>query len=166
VRTAGTFITTKYASRADYEQFAPCGVHICRNDFTVSGLAWMWSVVLGELRNEQGGLSDHLGKGRIIVGNGDAPWTEAQERLTGDQTAYAELDDGYPRQDGMTPTDEGRAYRVTFQATFGEDIANFDWAESGVTSVQGVLIDRSVSDRGRKAQGSVWTVNAALDLFP
>jgi hypothetical protein len=59
-----------------------------------------------------------------------------------------------------------RACRVTFQATFGEEAANFDWLERGITSVQGVLIDRSVEDHGRKAPGSIWTLNAALDLLP
>ena len=166
MRTAGTFTTIKFDCREDFERQRPSGLHVARNEFTVVGLEWMWRMALGELRNDEGGLSDHLSKARLIVGDSDEPWTEAQERLVGEQTAYATLDDGYPRRDGMVQTDEGRACRVTFQATFGEDAATFDWLEAGVTSVQGVLIDRSVADRGRKAPGSVWTLNSALDLYP
>jgi hypothetical protein len=176
VQLAGTFTTTKYADRAAYLERRPSGVLVSRNAFVAAGLDLMWRILLGQVRNEDGGLSDHLGKGRLIVGNGDAPVQEADERLAGEETAWAELDDGYPRFDGMVTVNEAeldepeatptRACRVTFQATFGEDVANFDWLERGITSVQGVLIDRSVEDHGRKAAGSVWTLNAALDLLP
>lgn len=176
MQLVGTFTTTKYADRADYLERRPSGVLVSRNAFVAVGLDLIWRILLGQERNDQGGLSDHLGKGRLIVGNGNAPVTEADERLAGELTDWAELDDGYPRLDGMVTvngddldepeTTPQRACRVTFQATFGEEKANFDWLERGVTSVQGVLIDRSVEDHGRKAAGSIWTLNAALDLLP
>lgn len=183
MRIVGTFTTTKFEDRAAYVEQRPSGVLVSHNSFVAAGLDLMWRILLGQERNDQGGLSDHLGKGRLIVGNGNAPVQEADERLVGEETAWAELDDGYPRRDGMVtvnePDDDNdtepdndeddqpyRAYRVTFQATFGEEVANFDWLERGITSVQGVLIDRSVEDHGRKAAGSVWTLNAALDLLP
>lgn len=171
MRVAGTFTTTKYADRGAYLEHRPSDILVSHNRFVAVGLDLMWRLLLGQVRNEDGGLSDHLGKGRLIVGNGDAPPTEADERLAGEETAWAALDEGYPRLDGMTTISEAgedppvRACRVTFQATFGEDAGNFDWLERGITSVQGVLIDRSVEDHGRKAAGSVWTLNASLDLI-
>lgn len=169
MQLAGTFTTTKYDDRAAYVARRPSGILVSHNAFVAAGLDLIWRILLGQERNDEGGLSDHLGKGRLIVGDGDAPVQEADERLSGEQTAWAALDEGYPRMDGMVSTgdpegDPMRAFRVTFQATFGEDAGNFEWRERGITSVQGVLVDRSVEDHGRKAQGSIWTLSAAIDL--
>lgn len=164
MRVAGTFTTSMFEDRAALHADRPSRVAVSHNQFVTIGLELFWRILLGQQRNEQGGLSDHLGKARLIVGNGATPFSDSDERLAGDQTAWADLDDGYPRTDGPVDTDEGRVFRVTFQATFGEQVANFDWRERGITSVQGVLVDRSVGDQGRKAPGSVWTMQAALDL--
>lgn len=179
MKLRGTFTTVKYADRGAYLERRPSGVLVSHNHFVAAGLDLMWRILLGQVRNEDGGLSDHLGKGRLIVGNGTAPVQEADERLAGEQTAWAALDDGYPRLDGMVTVTEPsepvetepaeppeRACRATFQATFAEEAANFEWLERGVTSVQGVLIDRSVEDHGRKVPGSIWTLSLALDLTP
>lgn len=147
----GTFTTRKYRAGAD----RPYEVLVAHNAFVAVGLEWIWNVLAGNVRNEEGGLSDHLGKARLIVGNSSKPVAADDERLAGDLTAWAELDDGFPQVEGAT---------ITFHATFGEDVANFDWNERGVTSVQGVLLDRSVDDQGRKAPGTVWTLEAVLEL--
>lgn len=150
----GTFTTVKYADRLAYAAGRPADVLVSHNAFVTVGLNWMWQVLAGLVRNEQGLMSDHLGKARLIVGNGDTPVQPTDERLAGQDTAYAELD--------QPPAVTGRL--ITFRATFAEDAANFDWRERGVTSVQGVLIDRSVADQGRKAPGTIWTLEAALEL--
>ena len=155
----GTFVTTKFADRAAFDASEPCDVLVAHNRFVLVGLEWMWRLLTGALRNEQGGLSDHLGKGRVIVGDGTRPVEPSDERLAGPNTDWAELDDGYPQ---LARADTG--VTAAFRATFGEDKANFDWLERGVTSVQGVLIDRAVADHGRKAPGTVWTLEATLEL--
>lgn len=156
----GTFVTSKFEDRAALEAASPYETRVSTNAFVDAGLRWMWQVLTGEVRNEQGGLSDHLGKGRLIVGNGATPVERSDERLAGDLTAYAELDDGFPR---IERTDDG--IMLVLRATFAEQVANFDWRERGVTSVQGVLIDRAVQDQGRKAPGTVWTLQAELELL-
>jgi hypothetical protein len=63
--------------------------------------------------------------------------------------------------------DGGRvAHRVILSATFGSEAANFEWLEHGVRTPDGRLLDRTVEDMGRKAPGSVWTLDAVLDLVP
>lgn len=152
----GTFTTRKFHVGA----LEPYETLVAHNSFVDVGLEWIWTVVTGGLRNEQGGMSDHLGKGRLIVGDGSAPVDKTDERLAGTQTAWAELDEGFPQ---ITRTEAG--VMLVLRATFAEDVANFDWHERGVTSVQGVLIDRSVEDHGRKAPGAVWTLTAELELL-
>lgn len=155
----GTFTTTKFADRAAFNARRPSDVCVSRNAFVDVGLELMWSILIGGVRNDAGGLSDHLGKGRLIVGDGDTPVTRGDTRLAGENTAWAELVDGYP---AIRRTDSG--VMIVLQSVFGEDNANFDWRERGFTSVQGVLIDRSVDDQGRKAPGSIWTLEAQLEL--
>lgn len=163
----GTFKTVTYDSRADYVAQRPSSLFVQHNDFTAVGLEWLWSVALGNLRAQDGGMLDHLDNARLVVGNGDAAFSVKDTRLAGAETAMAELDEGFPRADGMIdPGDDGgpSAYRVTFQGTFTEFEANFDWRERGLVSSQGVLIDRSVSDQGRKAPGTIWTTSVSIDL--
>jgi hypothetical protein len=113
--------------------------------------------------------------GRMVIGNGADPFSPEDTRLAGDQTDQRPFDDGYPILVGPVdaegdplPDGEGDpsvGIRVSFQATFGERDAIFDWQERGVVTAQGVLIDRSVSDQGRKVLGQVWVVQANLDLL-
>lgn len=161
----GTFVTAKFVSRADYERNAPTEVLTSTNRFTDAGLMWMWQMMSGQLRNADGTVTDHLGSARLLVGNGSREFEGTDQRLVGPDTAQAELDPGMPTIVGMVQGDEGRdACRIVFRATFGEDAANFEWAERGVVSAQGVLLDRSVEDQGRKVLGQIWTLEASLDI--
>lgn len=54
---------------------------------------------------------------------------------------------------------------VTLTATFGEEVANFEWREQGVV-VGGQLVDQQSIDGGRKILGASWTVEYALTLAP
>lgn len=155
----GTFVTSKFPDRAAWIAQRPSQVQASRNSFTLNGLELLWRILTGQERNEQGGLSDHLGKARLIVGNGQTPANPADVRLAGTQTAYAELDENYPQ---IQRLDSGVA--LILRGTFGEQAGNFEWRERGVSSIQGQLIDRAVADQGRKAAGSIWTLEAALEL--
>lgn len=154
----GTLITRTFNSRSDFERDAASGLYVSHNNFTAVGVEWMWNMMLGNHRNEDGTLTDHLGSARLVVGDGDAPMAVSDERLAGDQTAQAELDGPV-----AVTLAEGIA-RATFRATFTEQEANFDWAERGVVTAQGVLLDRAVGDQGRKVLGAIWTLEAQLEL--
>jgi hypothetical protein len=147
----GVFVIEKYRDAQAREPY-----EICRstNAFTTVGLEWMWRMMLGELRDPDGTLTDQLASARIVVGNGSQEFAAGDTRLAGEQTAQVALD-GEPQVDGAS---------ITMRATFGEQDAIFDWQERGVVTAQGVLLDRSVADGGRKVLGSVWQVTATLTL--
>jgi hypothetical protein len=159
----GVFTTTKYEDRAAFTAARPFEVVECTNHFTDQGLKWMWSMMAGLLRQSDGTLNDHLGSGRVLVGNGDLPFSPADTRLSGDQTAQVDADAGYPVVQQWGDEDIG-GWRLVFRATFGEDQAVFDWQERGIVTAQGVLIDRSVSDQGRKVLGAIWQLEIGLEL--
>lgn len=135
---------------------------------TDAGLRWIWQMCLGDLRDAQGALTDQLKSARIVVGNGTTPFSGSDTRLAGELTEQVALDSGYPQLLGMVDDGdndgEPDACRLVFQGTFGEDKAVFDWQERGIVTAQGVLLDRAVTDQGRKVLGSVWEVEAALQL--
>lgn len=153
----GIFTTRKYDRAGRLHD-----VLVCRNGFTAVGMEWMWSMMTGLLRDEQGQLTDHLAGARVVVGSGTDGFQFGDEALRGAETAQAVLD-GQPQIRRVVDGD-GAGVEIVFAATFGERDGVFDWAERGVVTEQGVLIDRAVSDQGRKPLGVVWTVEAALRL--
>lgn len=144
----GTFTTTVYNSRREFEDQCPSRVVVHHNDFTNVGYEWMWRRMAGQAPDSLDGAS-------IGVGNGGDVFTGGETELAGDLTAERPLDDGFPLIAGP---------KITFQATFGERDAGFDWMERGVYTPSGVLIDRAVGDAGRKVLGAVWVVQAELEL--
>lgn len=161
----GVFTTRTYDCRSDFERQRPSGVYVSENQFTDVGLNWMWSMMLGRLRADDGTLTDQLASARLVVGNGAAPFSPLDQRLSGTETAQAEMDESYPAMTGIVQGPEDQeGSQLTFRATFGERDANFEWAERGVVTAQGVLLDRSVEDQGRKVLGAIWTLEAALVL--
>lgn len=145
------FTTRAYASR----QSDPTRVYHAYATPVTAGLELMWDILVGRERNDQGGLSDHLGKGRVIVGDGGAPATITDRRLSGANTMWAELEPGFPIID---------AGRALFRATFADGVADFRWREVGLTTVQGVLICRAVANQDTKAPGTRRTVDVTLEL--
>lgn len=159
----GTFTTTQYNSREEFERGEVSGLHISRNRFTIVGMEWMWQMMTGQLRNEDGTLTDALSQARIIVGNGDADFSFADTRLAGGETAQSPVTTmAFERRalGGEVPD----SVEFVALATFGENEAAFEWQERGVVTNQGVLIDRAVSDQGRKVMGAVWQLEARLTL--
>ncbi len=53
---------------------------------------------------------------------------------------------------------------VKLVGTFGEEQANFDWRSRSILLADGTEIDRVEEDQGRKAQGSVWTLEAEVEF--
>lgn len=88
-------------------------------------------------------LAGQFADARIVVANGS-------------QEASAALDQAPSSQDG----------RLTFQATFGEQEANFDWSETRIVAADGTVLDVDRADGGRKAPGTEWTLTAEVDLSP
>lgn len=127
--------------------------------YTDGGFEWVWKMLLGQVRNEDGGLSDQLASARLVVGDGSRDFQGTDVRLAGENTAYAELDDGYPQLQSIPG-----GVALVLRATFDEQTANFEWREKGLTSARGVLIDRTVGDQGRKAPGTRWTAEVVLEL--
>lgn len=163
----GKFTTRAYDSREAFEAGTCSAIHVTHNRFTDTGLLWMWRMMAGELRNGEGGLTDHLGSARIVVGDGSQDFSPADVRLTGAQTAQSDLDPGFPAVSlaEIVGDEVDRVGRITLRATFGEADAAFDWQERGVVTAQGVLLDRAVSDQGRKVLGAIWECEATLDLL-
>jgi hypothetical protein len=147
----GVFVIEKYR---DAQAREPYEIVRSTNAFTTVGLEWMWRMMLGELRDADGTLTDQLASARIVVGDGSREFAAGDERLAGEHTDQATLD--------QPPVIDGAS--ITMRATFGESDAIFDWQERGVVTAQGVLLDRSVADGGRKVLGSVWQVAATLTL--
>jgi hypothetical protein len=102
---------------------------------TSRGLAWLAGWVAGELEG-----------GSLFVGDND------QQSAT------------KPIENIEVSVDDDGVHLVTLTATFGEPEANFDWNVRGVVLADGTDIDRKVVDQGRKAEGSVWTLEIVLQF--
>ena len=146
----GTFITWMYDSRADWIAQRPSGVHVISNRYTNVGLEWMW-------RRMAGMVPDDLSQAQIVVGDGRTESTGGEEALVGENQSRAPLDEGFPEVIGS---------RIRFRATFGEREGIHEWHERGIVVPSGILVDRAVGDEGRKVFGSVWDVEAELELLP
>lgn len=121
--------------------------------WTVNGLGW----IATRLRADLEGAT-------LVIGNGQQAEGHRDEELAGEFTAEAPISE--VEDVGEVQVDGELRHRVILRAIFGEDTANFDWNERGVRLADGTLVDRKVQDQGRKVQGSVWTLEAVLDLVP
>lgn len=106
---------------------------------TPEGLAHIWAMLTGA-------SDDSLQGGFIEVGAGSET-------------------DRQPIQNFVVAQADG-ACRLTVDAEFGEENGNFDWSQRTVLTKQGVVIDVETSDGGRKAQGSIWSIEIDIDLAP
>jgi hypothetical protein len=104
---------------------------------TPEGLAHIWAMLTGQ-------SDDSLAGGFIEVGAGSDT-------------------DRQPIRNFVVAQADG-ATRLTVDAEFGEERANFDWSQRSVLTKQGVVIDVEADDGGRKAVGSVWEIEIDIDL--
>lgn len=104
---------------------------------TPEGAAHIWAMLTGS-------VDDSIQGGFIEVGSGSET-------------------DRQPIQNFVVAQVDG-ATRLTVDAEFGEEAANFDWSQRTVLTKSGVVIDVEQEDGGRKAQGSIWSIEVDIDL--
>ena len=92
---------------------------------------------------------------RIGVGDGTDAEDATQTDLTGTNTCYKGMDAGYPTY-GVDQT-------ITFQSTFEETEANFEWNEWTVDNGDGVNLNRKQESLGTKQTG-VWVLRVSISL--
>lgn len=95
----------------------------------------------------------------LFVGTDSTPENAAQTGLlaAGNNRAYAVVDAGYPTVTGR---------QMVYQATFGDQEANFAWNEAAIANGIGtnaVSMNRKVSSYGTKTQGS-WSLRITVSL--
>lgn len=97
----------------------------------------------------------------LYVGSDNSPENAAQTGVlaTGSNRAYAALDSGFPTVNGR---------QMIFQATFGNNDANFAWNEASIvngTGVNAVAMNRKVPTPsfGTKTQGT-WSLKITVSL--
>ena len=93
----------------------------------------------------------------ICVGDSDAEFNSAQTNLQAvTNKVRVGMDNNFPARVG---------YELEFQATFGEEVANWVWKEWGIANhaSAGTLANRKVENKGTKNGGS-WVLNVKLAL--
>lgn len=106
-----------------------------------------------------GGTAYNSANTYIYVGSDNTPENAAQTGIiaTGANAANAPVDSGYPTVSGRT---------MVFAATFGDNVANFEWREISVVNGTGssaVSLNRKAGDFGTKATGT-WTIQISISL--
>lgn len=106
-----------------------------------------------------GGTAFSAANTYLYVGSDSSPENAAQTGVlaTGNNRAYAAVDSGYPSVTGR---------QMVYQATFGNNDANFAWNEASIvngTGVNAVAMNRKVSSFGTKTQGS-WSLRITVSL--
>lgn len=97
----------------------------------------------------------------IFVGSDSSPESASQNGIlaTGDNRASAKLDNGYPAVNGR---------QVEYQATFGEEQANFAWNEASITNGNGtnaISMNRKVKAGGLGTKtGGYWSIRITISL--
>lgn len=106
-----------------------------------------------------GGTAYSAANAYLYVGSDNSPENAAQTGIlaTGSNRAFAAVDAGYPTVTGR---------QMVYQATFGNNDANFAWNEASIvngTGVNAVSMNRKVSSFGTKTQGS-WSLRITVSL--
>lgn len=97
------------------------------------------------------------GTSRIGVGNSNAPASYEQTGLLGTQTAYKTVNSGYPQVRFEDRT-------CTWEATFLEAEANFDWNEAVILTSTGTALNRIVAPMGTKSAGTTRSITITCQL--
>lgn len=107
-----------------------------------------------------GGTVYSAANAKIYVGTSSTAENASQTgvQATGVNKAYANIDSGYPLVNGRT---------LTYSASFGETVANFQWNEVAVYNGSGansISMNRKVASMGTKS-GGVWTVQLIISVI-
>jgi len=145
---------TKYKDREAYERGEFYEVYQGEGNLLLNaGINRVWSLVAGS-----SGVPYDNNAAELGVGDGTAAEAATQTDLQGVNTFFKDMDSGYPTY--------GTAQKITFQSTYAETEANFDWQEWGVRTKAPdlVMLNRKVDNMGTKASGAVWTLTVEITL--
>jgi hypothetical protein len=113
---------------------------------TPEGLEWLWS-----------GLPSRLGPATIRVSDGDQVAEAQQSRAP----EYVGLLQGTAAESGGGE-ESVTLVRVSLEAVFGPNEANFEWKQREIV-LDGKVLDLTEEDLGRKAQGTTATLETFFD---
>lgn len=111
---------------------------------------------------------------RIGIGNGSTPATINDTDLNGSSKVYQSLvANGISYDDEAGSTASGNSASITLKAQFDGTTANYEWNEWGIfngdksqvsPTVPVVMLNHKVESMGIKVNGSVWVVEARIQL--
>lgn len=106
-----------------------------------------------------GGTAYSSANSYIYVGTDSTAENAAQNGVlaTGANRAYAKVDSGFPNVEGRT---------LTYQASFGDEVANFEWNEASIVNGTGpnaIAMNRKVKSLGTKTTGT-WMLRIDITL--
>jgi hypothetical protein len=118
------------------------------------GIQELWNLLVGETATVYSEANARIG-----VGDSDTTAVDTQTALQGGNTAFAAMDAGFPVVGALADK------KVTFQATFGEDVAEFAWKEWTIDngSSANKNLNRKVASLGTKDAGS-WMLQVSISL--
>ena len=159
----GTFFSTVFVQLKGINIFSLQGL---KKFFKVFKRMFHGNVLLNEGINELWTLvcsssGTKFDNANAYIGVGDSSDAEdaSQTGLLGSNKAYKGMDAGFPEY--------GTNQKATWQATFGENEANFAWNEFTVANGSddtAVNLNRKVSAQGTKSSGQVWQVQVEISL--
>ena len=149
-----TWTFKKYASQEAYEAGNPFEVDVVEqgNLLLNTGINEMWDLIAGDSANNFDNTNSRIG-----VGDDSTDASATDTDLIGTNTAYLEMEDGYP--------DAGSGEKIVFRGVADGTTANHDWDEFvAKQNTSNVCLNRLVSDQGTKASGQVWTITLEISL--
>lgn len=181
----------KYNNNESYKKGIPDDItYVKGNTATYKGLFVLWNLVMGkspsnpivyeEGQEEMGVYPLNNDNTYIAVGNGTATPSPDDTQLDAQTSGgtvnvdyyYKNCDDDYPVVLLSNPN------CLQIRATFGSEMANFEWNEWGVANGDPdspgdsrdpetvVLFNRRKDPMGRKEQGATWVIVADLIISP
>jgi hypothetical protein len=103
---------------------------------------------------------DPFNEANAQIGVGDNDGGDYEDPT--DTDLMASVNKEYVGMDAGFPT-YGTLQKATWQAEFGEAVANFDWEEWCVNNGDGVMLNRKVESLGTKS-GGVWVLRVSIEL--
>ena len=102
----------------------------------------------------------------LEVGNGTAAFDPAQTDLQGSSKVRKPMDAGFPLRGALIDGEQRGPNVITFQATFSNEDANFEWREWGVfnAATGGQMLNRLVEDMGRKTSAATWQLLVDIEF--
>jgi hypothetical protein len=158
----------KYKTDLAYDPYEILEKH--GNLLMYKGASAMWEYMLGNGNNTSGNTLAFFNStnAKIVVGDNSTANAAVQTDLFSSNIstsrAYGDMDSTFPQHtDGATSANA----TITFQSTFGSNVANFIWNEWGIfngTTNTSRMLNRKVEYLGTKNVGEVWTFKINITL--